>query len=452
MRVSGTGKVVRGLGGPAGLGEVLVPRSDDGALRIDASVVLRNGVRFFDQYLANPVLYVNTNGSISFGTAHLPYRTAAAPLPGQPLIAAFWGDVDTRLDGEGAESGPIWVDLDSDNGVLTVTWENVGVYRRNAGVTNLFQVQLFDLDGPDFEIAIRYEQIGWDIGTAEDDIGAFAGLLDGRGTEVPFGGDLLDLARTVGNSGLPGLWTYQVVNGQPQAISVQGSVYSGSSSMDSLTGSDANDRLMGFAGADHLDGGNGNDLIFGGEDDDFIFGGRSAQDLGDTLLGGAGADVLDGGYGNDLMFGQGGNDTLTGGAGADTLIGHDGDDNLMGGALADLLYGGPGDDVLIGGAGSDLLHGGPGADRFVHGGTPDGIDWVQDYRAVQGDLLVFEVTADPDDFLIQFANTPGAGQADRAEAFVTYIPDRQILWVLVDGSAQDLIRIDLDGQVYDLLA
>jgi hypothetical protein len=41
-------------------------------------------------------------------------------------------DIDTRLDGEGTESGPIWVDIDPISDVVTITWQNVGFYRRNA--------------------------------------------------------------------------------------------------------------------------------------------------------------------------------------------------------------------------------------------------------------------------------------------------------------------------------
>ncbi|WP_281258604.1 calcium-binding protein [Pseudoprimorskyibacter insulae] len=224
---------------------------------------------------------------------------------------------------------------------------------------------------------------------------------------------------------------------------------------DHIIGSDFGDRLAGDDGADTLEGGLGLDTLIGGDGDDVIFGARqgdAAGDLADRLFGGAGNDSLDGGYGNDELRGDAGNDTLIGGFGADTLIGGADDDELSGNAMGDVLFGGGGDDFLNGGFGFDRLNGGAGADRFFHTGAEGhGTDWVQDYDASEGDMLMFGSTATTADFIVQTATTSGAG-GTVAEAFVTHSPSGQILWALVDGAAQGQIWVQASGTSFDLLA
>ena len=190
-----------------------------------------------------------------------------------------------------------------------------------------------------------------------------------------------------------------------------------------------------------------------------IAGGSSSADLRDVIYGGSGNDNIDGGYGNDLIYGQDGNDTLAGGFGADDLQGMNGDDVITGSALSDLVYGGAGNDFVNGGFGYDRINGGSGADRFYHLGIYDhGSDWIQDYTAAEGDVLLFgdgAVTAD--DFQVNFSHTANAegirsGDQNVAEGFVIYKPSGQIIWALVDGAGQDEINLKIGGELFDLLA
>ena len=232
---------------------------------------------------------------------------------------------------------------------------------------------------------------------------------------------------------------------------------------DVLRGGSGNDRLDGGAGNDHLFGGAGNDRLLGGDGLDFIDGGSGADtieggataaDRSDEIRAGAGNDLVDGGYGNDEIFGQNGNDTLSGGFGSDTIAGQRDDDVITGGALSDLIFGNDGDDFVNGGFGYDRINGGNGADTFYHLGIADhGSDWIQDYDAAEGDVLLFgDRNAGIDDFQVNLAETPNAGTAGTAEAFVIYRPTGQIVWALVDGSAQDSINLRIGGDVYDLNA
>ena len=223
---------------------------------------------------------------------------------------------------------------------------------------------------------------------------------------------------------------------------------------DILHGGAGDDLIFGGDGADMLYGGDGRDTLHGEAGDDFLFGGASAADLRDVIYGGDGNDHIDGGWGNDELNGGNGNDMIEGGFGADTLIGNAGNDTLVGGAGADMLFGGPGNDFVNGGFGFDRMNGGTGADRFFHAGVADhASDWIQDYNAAEGDVLVFGLAgATRQQFQINTNFTPNAGQAAVAEAFVIYRPTGQIMWALIDGAAQGSITLQLGGQVFDLMA
>ena len=150
----------------------------------------------------------------------------------------------------------------------------------------------------------------------------------------------------------------------------------------------------------------------------------------------------------------GGEEQHTEDKGPSLVIGNDGADVILGAGGSDLIFGNAGADFINGGFGYDRINGGSGADRFYHQGVADhGSDWVQDYSAAQGDVLMAGIAgATASQFQVNFANTPGAGDAGVAEAFVIYRPTGQILWALVDGAGQSSINIQIGGQVFDLLA
>ncbi len=229
---------------------------------------------------------------------------------------------------------------------------------------------------------------------------------------------------------------------------------SGGAGDDTLDGQDGDDRLEGGDGNDSLSGGDGADTLIGGEGNDKLSGGESAYDLRDILYGGLGNDSLDGGYGNDELRGDEGDDSIEGGFGVDTVIGGVGDDVLTGSAWSDEVFGGEGEDFINGGFGSDRVNGGDDGDRFYHLGIFDhGSDWIQDYDASEGDVLVFgQAGATIDQFQVNFTETTNAGTAGVEEAFVIYRPTGQIMWALVDGGAQDEIILRLGGVDHDLLA
>ncbi len=227
---------------------------------------------------------------------------------------------------------------------------------------------------------------------------------------------------------------------------------------DTISGGEGADVLLGGPGNDDIQGGGGPDTVIGGEGDDFLYGSSAAftitqADLRDAIFGGDGHDLIDGGLGNDELRGDAGNDTVIGGFGSDSVFGGAGDDEITGQALSDLMFGGDGDDFVNGGFGFDRLNGGAGADRFFHLGTAGhGSDWIQDYDATERDVLVFGQMGTSSDFQVNIAQTANAGAVGVAEAFVIHRPTGQIMWALVDGSAQTEILLSVNGVEYDLLA
>ncbi|MYM56285.1 calcium-binding protein [Thalassovita mangrovi] len=276
-------------------------------------------------------------------------------------------------------------------------------------------------------------------------------LQGGSGNDTLDGGDGNDIV--IGGSGNNLLFGG---NGNDNAFGGTGS--------DLLAGNAGSDFVHGGGGMDTVQGGGGNDTVAGGGGDDFVFGGGG----NDIVAGGNGSDHVSGGLGNDRILGGTGGDTVIGGAGNDTMAGNHGSDSLDGGQGGDILYGGDGSDLLLGeagddslwgGGGADTLEGGSGADSFCYVGREnEGSDWILDYDAAEGDVLVFYDTgADPngahiDQFQVNFEETAGSGQAGVQEAFVIYRPTGEILWALVDGAAQDSINLQIGSHVYDLLA
>jgi Ca2+-binding RTX toxin-like protein len=235
----GTGTAVTGDGTLVEAGGTALPVNDDGYSLVDMSAVFEEGLNFFGAEYDASQIFVNTNGNITFGSGLIDYTPSGISAGTIPLIAAFWADVDTRA-GE-----PIYVDVDAEADVVTITWENVGFYNHNAEPSNSFQMQLFDRGGGDFDIVFRYEDINWSNGDASNSgdtldgtglggVPARAGFSAGNGAdffELPQSGiesEITNLENITGNTGVEGLWVFEVREG-----AVVGDIAFGSTEFDS---------------------------------------------------------------------------------------------------------------------------------------------------------------------------------------------------------------------------
>lgn len=222
--VTGNGTLVGGLGGTTDFGETELPRNDDGSAAVDVSAVFEDGLNFFGNSYSS--IYVNTNGNITFGRSLSTYTPNGITGSTTPIIAAFWADVDTRISGGLPDSQPIYVDVDTERDVVTMTWSQVGYFSGGADKLNSFQIQLFDRGEGDFDIVFRYQDINWTTGNASGGTGglggtvARAGFSAGNGTdfyELAQSGDqaaILELENTAGNTGVQGLYLFKVRNGE----------------------------------------------------------------------------------------------------------------------------------------------------------------------------------------------------------------------------------------------
>jgi hypothetical protein len=83
-----------GFGGPAGFGDLSQLPNDD---RSSSQLNLPFTLNFFGNSYST--FWANNNGNITFGGPVGTFTPNAFPVSGQPMIAPFWADVDTRGTG-----------------------------------------------------------------------------------------------------------------------------------------------------------------------------------------------------------------------------------------------------------------------------------------------------------------------------------------------------------------
>ena len=188
--------LVSGLGGPEGWGEAgqcLGPNDDGSSRAIDLTPAFPDGLNFFGTtYRA---VYLNTNGNITFNASEGSYTPDPFPVAMQPMIAAYWSDVDIRGS---ACSGSCFGDCLSscanprDNGVwydfspgrAVFTWDNTGYYSCSDDRQMSFQIILTSAPGcgsgmstsSDFSVEFRFNKCQWDTGRASGGTAGFSTL------------------------------------------------------------------------------------------------------------------------------------------------------------------------------------------------------------------------------------------------------------------------------------
>ena len=230
----GGNSLVTGLGGPAGFGEQWLVRNDDGSTgRIDVSSIFSEGMNLFGHTYTG--FYINNNGNITFNSPMSTYTPSAITgVTSNPMIAAFFADVDTRGGATSASPGGnstgsnlVYYDLDTVNHVITITWDDVGYYGSHTDKTNAFQLRIFDEGNGNFSFEFRYENVTWTTGDASGGTGGLGGVIaragwtagDGQNYyELPQSGSqtaILNLETTSNPSTAPdGNWVFLVQNGQ----------------------------------------------------------------------------------------------------------------------------------------------------------------------------------------------------------------------------------------------
>jgi len=120
--------------------------------------------------------FLNNNGNLTFLAALASFTPSAITSGSTPMLAPFWGDVDTRNAASGVLSfatGTV-----GSQAAFGVTWNGVGYYDARADKLNSFQVILIDrsdIAAGDFDIEFNYDKIQWETGDASGGSGGLGG-------------------------------------------------------------------------------------------------------------------------------------------------------------------------------------------------------------------------------------------------------------------------------------
>lgn len=179
--------------------------------------------------------FVSNNGYLTFNFGQGTYTPfgLGAGYSGQPIIAAFFADVDTR--GEGSALTRYGTGTYAGRNAFGATWDGVGYYGSHVDKLNSFQSILTDRSDTgagNFDIYFNYNTINWETGDASGGAGGVggtsaavgfnAGTGNGPGTFFELDGSrapgsFLDNGttplNTITNNGVPGQLYFAVRNG-----------------------------------------------------------------------------------------------------------------------------------------------------------------------------------------------------------------------------------------------
>ena len=212
-----------------------LPANDDGssATAIALNIGGAGGVNFFGTSFTD--VWVNNNGNVTFGNALSQYTpNGLATGVGQPIIAPYFADVDTR----GLGSGLTTYGNSTYNGhaAFVVDWPNVGYYSGHVDKLADFQLILTDrsdVHAGDFDVEFNYNTMQWETGDASGGnnglggtsaaVGYSNGLSGTHNIYYQLAGSLVNGALIDGgpdalishdlNSDVPGRYDFQVRNG-----------------------------------------------------------------------------------------------------------------------------------------------------------------------------------------------------------------------------------------------
>ena len=235
--------LVNGLGGASGfdtkvLATDLTPMSlDDGYRVLDISSVFGSGLKFGDTtYNAATQFCVGTNGYVTFGHGNTSF--SAVGISGYtlgPMIAGQFDDIDMNdapaqsAGGNSTGTHSLYYDIDTTTNVVTITYDDVGPYSGTAGggaipgvdqdTGNALQIRLHHINGSDFAIELRYENISWingkNNGTDMPTAGWTAGDQTNYGEVTGSGTSDFLTIESASNIGQNGVFVWEVRNGSP---------------------------------------------------------------------------------------------------------------------------------------------------------------------------------------------------------------------------------------------
>ena len=212
--------LISDLGGPVGFGTATLMRDDDSVFAdVDVSAAFPTGMQFFGTNATH--IFVNNNGNITLNAAVATFTpTTFAPGAPQPMIAAWWGDVDTRRVPADVNENLVYYAVQPSR--VVITWFLVDYFDRHGDLRNAFQIVLTQAPGEPagtLDVEFRYNRCEWTTGDASGGSGGFggapaaAGVDEGNTTPSPSyltlpGSRTMNVLRlcTTSNVGEMGVW------------------------------------------------------------------------------------------------------------------------------------------------------------------------------------------------------------------------------------------------------
>ena len=140
-------------------------------------------------------LWINNNGNLSFDGPYGTFTPEGFPIVGFPMVAPFWGDVDTRSMESGA--GAVW--MKQGPNYLAVTWDHVGYFAVHTDLQNTFQVIISDGTyepmGLGNNVCFCYGDMQWTTGDASGGVGGYGGAPATVGVNKGDGIDYFNIGR-----------------------------------------------------------------------------------------------------------------------------------------------------------------------------------------------------------------------------------------------------------------
>ncbi|WP_037317927.1 nidogen-like domain-containing protein [Salegentibacter sp. Hel_I_6] len=134
-------------------------------------------------------VWINTNGNLTFNGPLSTFSASGFPIE-TPMVAPFWGDVDT------SQGGRIYYKITDD--ALIVIWDQVAHYQPS-GKTNTFQVIISDgaseLTPPGRNTAFCSKDMQWTTGGASEGVDGFGGIPATVGINKGNGVDYVQVGR-----------------------------------------------------------------------------------------------------------------------------------------------------------------------------------------------------------------------------------------------------------------
>lgn len=141
-------------------------------------------------------IYINNNGNISFGSPFATFTASGFPVSGFPMVAPFWGDVDTgsTINNNG---GTVW--YRSEPNRFVVIWDHVGYFNEQFDKTNTFELIITDgtdpLIGIGNNVCFCYDDMQWTTGSASGGMGGFGGTPATVGVNAGDGTNYFQIGR-----------------------------------------------------------------------------------------------------------------------------------------------------------------------------------------------------------------------------------------------------------------